>query len=87
MRLLIHYKMRQKFITKCIRFFITKYDSITTKYDSITTKYDSITTKCIDFITNCDSFYKMRRLLRNASIRLAVATWLIICTVIFKLLD
>ena len=67
MRLLFHYKMRQKFITKCIRFFITKYDSITTKYDSITTK-------CTDFITNCDSYYKMRRLLRNASIKLAVAT-------------
>ena len=80
MRLLFHYKMRQKFITKCIRFFITKYDSITTKYDSITTK-------CTDFITNCDSYYKMRRLLRNASIKLAVATWLVICTVIFKLLD
>ena len=80
MRLLFHYKMRQKFITKCIRFFITKYDSITTKYDSITTK-------CTDFITNCDSYYKMRCLLRNASIKLAVATWLVICTVIFKLLD
>ena len=80
MRLLFHYKMRQKFITKCIRFFITKYDSITTKYDSITTK-------CTDFITNCDSYYKMRRLLRNASIKLAVATWLVICIVIFKLLD
>ena len=80
MRLLFHYKMRQKFITKCIRFFITRYDSITTKYDSITTK-------CTDFITNCDSYYKMRRLLRNASIKLAVATWLVICTVIFKLLD
>ena len=80
MRLLFHYKMRQKFITKCIRFFITKYESITTKYDSITTK-------CTDFITNCDSYYKMRRLLRNASIKLAVATWLVICTVIFKLLD
>ena len=80
MRLLFHYKMRQKFITKCIRFFITKYDSVTTKYDSITTK-------CTDFITNCDSYYKMRRLLRNASIKLAVATWLVICTVIFKLLD
>ena len=27
MQQLFYYKMREKFITKCVRFFITKYDS------------------------------------------------------------
>ena len=30
----LYYKMRQKFITKCVRFFITKCDSFVTKCDS-----------------------------------------------------
>ena len=47
--------MRQKFITKCIRFF--------------TTKCDIFITKCEDFITKCKSYYKMRRLLHNASVQ------------------
>ena len=31
---LYYYKMRQKFIKKCVRFFITKYDHFMTKCDS-----------------------------------------------------
>ena len=33
MRLLPYYKMRQKFISKCVRFFITKCDSFIMKFD------------------------------------------------------
>ena len=46
--------MRQASIIKCVRFFITKCDSFITK--------------CDDFITKCDSYYKMRRLLQNATV-------------------
>ena len=34
MRQLFYYNMRQKFITKCVRFFITKCNSFITKCDS-----------------------------------------------------
>ena len=46
--------MRQKFITKYVRFFIRKWDSFITKCDSY---YN-----CDNFITTCDSYYKMRLL-------------------------
>ena len=42
-----------KFITTCIRLFITKCDSIT---------------NCDDFITKCDSYYVMRCLLQIAAV-------------------
>ena len=48
---LFNYKMRRKFIIKCIRLFITKFNSFVAK----------LITKCVDFITNCDSYHKMRR--------------------------
>ena len=48
-------KMRPKFITKCVRFYITKCISFVTK--------------CDDFVTKCGSCYKMRRLLKNASVQ------------------
>ena len=47
--------MRQKFIIKCIHFFVTNCDIFITK--------------CEDFITKCNSYYKMRRLLHNASVQ------------------
>ena len=28
----------------------------------------TVISKCVDFITKCDSYYKMRRLLQNASV-------------------
>ena len=34
MRQLFYYKVRQKFITKCVRFFITKCDDFITKCNS-----------------------------------------------------
>ena len=34
MRQLIYYKMRQKFVAKCVRFFFTNCDSFITKCDS-----------------------------------------------------
>ena len=53
MRQLSYYKMRQNFITKCVRLFIANATAIT---------------KCDDFITKCDSYYKMRRLLQIATV-------------------
>ena len=53
MRQLFYYKLRQKFITKCVRFFITKCDSFTTKCD----RYYQLR----------QFYYKMRQLLQNAT--------------------
>ena len=39
--------MREKFVTKCVRLFITKCKSFITK--------------CVDFFTKYDVYYKMRR--------------------------
>ena len=49
-----YYKMRQKFIAKCARFFITKCVSFILKYDNFITKY----LQNVTFITNCDSITK-----------------------------
>ena len=51
--------MRQKFIKKCVRFFITKCDSFITKCDSyykLRRFYDKIRQllQNATFITNCD---------------------------------
>ena len=48
MRELFYYKMQQKSITKCIKFFIKKCDSFITK--------------CDDFMMNCDSTGVYKRL-------------------------
>ena len=48
-----YYKMRQKFITKCVKFFITKCDSFITKCDS----YNKL----------AQLYYKIRQLLQNAT--------------------
>ena len=53
MRELFYYKMRQKFITKCARFFISKCDSFITKCDS--------------YYKLRRFYYKMRQLLQNAT--------------------
>ena len=53
MRQLFDYKIRQKFITKCLSFFITKCDSFITKCDS--------------YYKLRQLYYKMRRLLQNAT--------------------
>ena len=54
------YKMWQKFITKCVRFFITKCNSFITKCDSyykLRQLYYKIRQllQNVTFITNCDS--------------------------------
>ena len=53
--------MRQKFIIKCVRFFITKCDSFL--------ENATVITNCDDFITKCDGYYKMRRLLQIATVQ------------------
>ena len=55
MRQLLYYKMRLKFITKCVRFSITKCDSFIIK--------------CDEFITKCDGYYEMQRLLQKTSVQ------------------
>ena len=50
MRQLFYYKMRQKFIAKCARFFITKRDSFITK--------------CSSYCKTRRFYYKIRRLLQ-----------------------
>ena len=53
MRQLVYYKMREKFIKKCVRFFITKCDScykLRQLYYKMRQLLQNVT-----FITNCDS--------------------------------
>ena len=52
MQQLFYYKMRKKFITKCIRVFITKFNSFITK--------------CDIYYKTQQFYYKMRQLLQNA---------------------
>ena len=61
-----------KFITKCLRLFITKCESFITKCDNFIAKCDSCITKCDDFITKCDScitkcdvYYKLRQYIQH----------------------
>ena len=49
MQQLIYYKMRQKFVTKCVRFFITNCDSFITKCD-VYYKLQHYNELLIDFI-------------------------------------
>ena len=56
MRQFFYYKMRQEFITKCVTFFIIKWDNLLQNM--------TIITKCDDF------YYKIRYLLQNASVQL-----------------
>ena len=58
MRQLFYYKMRQKSITKCVRFFITKCDSFITKCDSYY-KMRRFYYKNAIVITKCDLNYKL----------------------------
>ena len=60
MRQLFYYKMRQKFITKCVGFFITKCNSFVTK--------------CDDFITTFNSYYKLRRLLQIETVQFDITS-------------
>ena len=55
MRQLLYYKMRQKFITKCVGFFIKECDSFITK--------------CENYYKLRQLYYKMRRLLQIATVR------------------
>ena len=61
MRQLFYYKMRQKLITKCVRFFITKCDSFIIKRDSCY--------KMNNCITRRDSHYK------NSTLQFATVKW------------
>ena len=53
--------MQQRFITNCVRFFITKCDIATFVFKNV-----AVITKCDDFMTICDSYYKMQHLLQIA---------------------
>ena len=54
---------------KCESDFITKCDkSLLQNVSAFFLQNATVITKCDDFVTKCDSYYKMRRLLQNASI-------------------
>ena len=57
---LLYHKMRQKFIAKRVKYFITKFDSFITKCDSFITKCDC-------YYKMCQFCYKLRQLLQNAT--------------------
>ena len=61
MRQLFYYKIRQRFITKCVRFFLQNATFLL-QNATVITNHD-------DFITKCASYYKMRRLLQIATVR------------------
>ena len=52
---LFYCKKQQKFITKCMEFFITKWDSFITKCNSFIRKCNNFIMKCDDFTTKCNS--------------------------------
>ena len=53
MRQLFYCQMQQKFITKCVRLFITKCDSFVTKRNSYYKMRQLL--QNVTFITNCDT--------------------------------
>ena len=61
MRQLFYYNMRQKFITKCVMFFLQNA-TVLLQNATVITNYD-------DFITKRDSYYKMRHLLQIATVQ------------------
>ena len=62
MQQLSYYKLRQKFVTKCVRFFVTKCDSFITI--------------CNSYYKMCELCYNMQQLLQNAKfIKTCVGTF------------
>ena len=65
------------FITKCNSYFITKRNrsllqntsGFLSKNATVLLQNVIVITKCSNFITKCDSYYKMRRLLRTATVQ------------------
>ena len=70
MRQLLHYKMREKVITQCVRFFITKYENLITNCN--------IYSKLQLFFTKSDSYDKMQRLLQIATVQYSISTELLL---------
>ena len=65
---LVHYDIllqNARDITKRNNYFIAKCDK-----NFITKRVRLFITKCDSFMTNCNSYYKLRRLLQNASMQL-----------------
>ena len=64
-------------ITKCDSYFIAKCDKsllqnapdFLLQNATVLLQKEVVITKCVDFITKRDSYYKMRRLLQNASVQ------------------
>ena len=64
-------------ITKCDSYFITKRNrsllqntsGFLSKNATVLLQNVIVITKCSNFITKCDSYYKMRRLLRTATVQ------------------
>ena len=64
-------------ITKCEISFITKCDNSLSQNASdfllhnaiVLLQIATVMTKCVHFITKCDSYYKLQRLLQNASVQ------------------
>ena len=73
----VYYKMWQKFIRKCDSYFITKCDrsllqnalGFLLQNTTVLLQNATVITNCDDFIAKRDSYYKMRRLLQNASVQ------------------
>ena len=59
----IYCKIRQKFTTKCVRFFITKSGTFITKCESYTS--------CDKSNRKCDRYYKMRSLVQIETVHSA----------------
>ena len=67
-------------ITKCDSYFITKCSKgLLQTALSVLLQNLSVITKCVDFITKWDSYYKMQRLLQNASVE-AILIFFFKCT-------
>ena len=56
----VYYKIRQKFITKCVRFLLQNV--------TVVIQNEIVITNCDDFIAKFDRYYKMRRLLQIAAV-------------------
>ena len=56
-------------ITKCDKGLLQKTSNVLLQNVTVLLQNATVITKCVKFFTRCDSYYKMRRLLQNASVQ------------------
>ena len=66
--MILYCKMREKFITKCVRSLLRNALGFLLQNGIVILQNAVVITKCNDFITKCDIYYKLRRLLKHASV-------------------